>query len=73
MELGGFPGFVASDDPPANLSRPATPTSMGHTSSAVETKSPEDINSDRLHLILGEKLGVCVKAADCRLGLRMLP
>ncbi|XP_011618311.2 LOW QUALITY PROTEIN: HEAT repeat-containing protein 5A [Takifugu rubripes] len=46
-------GFVVSDDTPANLSRPATPTSMGHTSSAGGAKSPEDINSDRLHLILG--------------------
>uniref|UniRef100_A0A8P4JY70 HEAT repeat-containing protein 5A n=1 Tax=Dicentrarchus labrax TaxID=13489 RepID=A0A8P4JY70_DICLA len=46
-------GFVMSDDSPANLSRPATPTSMGHTSSVGGAKSPEDISSDRLHLILG--------------------
>uniref|UniRef100_H3CA84 HEAT repeat-containing protein 5A n=1 Tax=Tetraodon nigroviridis TaxID=99883 RepID=H3CA84_TETNG len=46
-------GFVASDDAPANLSRPATPTSMGRTSSVGGAKSPEDINADRLHLILG--------------------
>ncbi|XP_070776216.1 HEAT repeat-containing protein 5A [Enoplosus armatus] len=46
-------GFVMSDDTPANLSRPATPTSMGHTGSVGGAKSPEDINSDRLHLILG--------------------
>ncbi|XP_069008944.1 HEAT repeat-containing protein 5A isoform X2 [Embiotoca jacksoni] len=46
-------GFVMPDDTPANLSRPATPTSMGHTSSGGGAKSPEDINSDRLHLILG--------------------
>ncbi|XP_028994426.1 HEAT repeat-containing protein 5A isoform X2 [Betta splendens] len=45
-------GFVISDDTPASLSRPATPTSMGQTGSAAH-KSPEDINSDRLHLILG--------------------
>nr|XP_046269809.1 HEAT repeat-containing protein 5A isoform X2 [Scatophagus argus] len=42
-------GFVMSDDTPATLSRPATPTSMGHTGS----RSPEDVNTDRLHLILG--------------------
>ncbi|XP_076604038.1 HEAT repeat-containing protein 5A isoform X2 [Chaetodon auriga] len=46
-------GFVMSDDTPANLSRPATPTSMGHTGSVGGAKSPEDINADRLHLILG--------------------
>ncbi|XP_071355215.1 HEAT repeat-containing protein 5A isoform X3 [Trachinotus anak] len=46
-------GFVMSDDTPANLSRPATPTSMGHTDSVGGAKSPEDINTDRLHLILG--------------------
>lgn len=49
-------GFVISDDTPANLSRPATPTSMGQTGSVGGHKSPEDINSDRLHLILGRKL-----------------
>ncbi|XP_049451782.1 HEAT repeat-containing protein 5A isoform X1 [Epinephelus fuscoguttatus] len=42
-------GFVMTDDAPANLSRPATPTSMG----GGGAKSPEDINTDRLHLILG--------------------
>ncbi|GAA6234638.1 HEAT repeat-containing protein 5A, partial [Lates japonicus] len=46
-------GFLMSDDSPANLSRPATPTSMGHTDSVGGAKSPEDVNSDRLHLILG--------------------
>ncbi|KAM7403791.1 hypothetical protein PAMA_004293 [Pampus argenteus] len=46
-------GFVTLDDTPANLSRPATPTSMGHTSSVGGAKSPEDVNADRLHLILG--------------------
>lgn len=44
-----------SDDTPANLSRPATPTSMGHTGPVGGAKSPEDINTDRLHLILGRK------------------
>ncbi|XP_054653379.1 HEAT repeat-containing protein 5A isoform X2 [Dunckerocampus dactyliophorus] len=46
-------GFVMSDDTPANLSRPVTPTSMGHSSSVGGAKSPEDINVERLHLILG--------------------
>lgn len=46
-------GFVTTDDAPVNLSRPATPTSMGHTSSVGGAKSPEDVNTDRLHLILG--------------------
>uniref|UniRef100_A0A7N6BFF2 HEAT repeat-containing protein 5A n=1 Tax=Anabas testudineus TaxID=64144 RepID=A0A7N6BFF2_ANATE len=41
-------GFVISDDTPANLSRPATPTSMGQSSSVSRHKSPEDVNSDRL-------------------------
>ena len=52
----GFTGFVMADDTPASLSRPATPTSMGHTGSVGGAKSPEDISSDRLHLILGRKL-----------------
>uniref|UniRef100_A0A668U616 HEAT repeat-containing protein 5A n=1 Tax=Oreochromis aureus TaxID=47969 RepID=A0A668U616_OREAU len=46
-------GFVISDEAPANLSRPATPTSMGNRSSVGGSSSPEDINTDRLHLILG--------------------
>ncbi|XP_030575487.1 HEAT repeat-containing protein 5A isoform X2 [Archocentrus centrarchus] len=46
-------GFMISDEAPANLSRPATPTSMGNSSSVGGAKSPEDINTDRLHLILG--------------------
>uniref|UniRef100_A0A7N6BF14 HEAT repeat-containing protein 5A n=1 Tax=Anabas testudineus TaxID=64144 RepID=A0A7N6BF14_ANATE len=33
--------------------QPATPTSMGQSSSVSRHKSPEDVNSDRLHLILG--------------------
>lgn len=52
-----------SDDAPANLSRPATPTSMGHTGSVGRAKSPEDINTDRLHLILGMETGFDTKAS----------
>ncbi|KAK1893718.1 HEAT repeat-containing protein 5A, partial [Dissostichus eleginoides] len=44
-------GFLMPDDAPPYLSRPATPTSMGQT--GVRAKSPEDINTDRLNLILG--------------------
>ncbi|XP_039598006.1 HEAT repeat-containing protein 5A isoform X3 [Polypterus senegalus] len=46
-------GFIVIDEGPANLSRPVTPTSMGQSSSLAMVKSPEDINSDRFHLILG--------------------
>jgi len=46
-------GFVISDDTPAYLSRPATPTSMGNMGGGA--KSPEDVNADRLHLILGQE------------------
>lgn len=43
-------GFVMSEDAPVYLSRPATPTSLGHRGGA---KSPEDVSSDRFNLILG--------------------
>ncbi|CAN9501938.1 unnamed protein product [Ophioblennius macclurei] len=46
-------GFLTSDDSPANLSRPATPTSMGRSSSVGGAKSPEEVNTERLNLILG--------------------
>ncbi|XP_031435784.1 HEAT repeat-containing protein 5A isoform X2 [Clupea harengus] len=46
-------GFILADDGPANLSRPVTPTSMGQSASLSSVKSPEDINTERLHLILG--------------------
>ncbi|KAM6973609.1 HEAT repeat-containing protein 5A [Aplochiton taeniatus] len=46
-------GFIMADEGPANLSRPVTPTSMGQTGSLAAVKSPEDISTDRLHLILG--------------------
>ncbi|KAJ3613171.1 hypothetical protein NHX12_019423 [Muraenolepis orangiensis] len=46
-------GFVMSDEGPASFSRPATPTSMGQSDSVGGAKSPEDISTDRLNLILG--------------------
>ncbi|XP_050989656.1 HEAT repeat-containing protein 5A isoform X1 [Labeo rohita] len=46
-------GFIVVDEGPANLSRPVTPTSMGQSTSLSSVKSPEDVNTDRLHLILG--------------------
>ncbi|KAL4613050.1 HEAT repeat-containing protein 5A [Arapaima gigas] len=46
-------GFFVVDDGPANLSRPVTPTSMGQSMSLSSIQSPEDVNTDRLHLILG--------------------
>uniref|UniRef100_A0A9J8C5I9 HEAT repeat-containing protein 5A n=1 Tax=Cyprinus carpio carpio TaxID=630221 RepID=A0A9J8C5I9_CYPCA len=46
-------GFIMVDEGPANLSRPVTPTSMGQSTSLSSVKSPEDVNTDRLHLILG--------------------
>ncbi|XP_077394832.1 HEAT repeat-containing protein 5A isoform X2 [Festucalex cinctus] len=46
-------GFVTCDDGHANLSRPVTPTSMGRSGPADAAQSPEDVNAERLHLILG--------------------
>uniref|UniRef100_A0A8C1F6V5 HEAT repeat-containing protein 5A n=1 Tax=Cyprinus carpio carpio TaxID=630221 RepID=A0A8C1F6V5_CYPCA len=46
-------GFIMVDEGPANLSRPVTPTSMGQSTSLSSVKSPEDVSTDRLHLILG--------------------
>ncbi|XP_049753405.1 HEAT repeat-containing protein 5A isoform X3 [Elephas maximus indicus] len=49
-------GFVAADpdEGTANLSRPVTPTSMCQgSSSGAAVKSPEDVYTDRFHLILG--------------------
>ncbi|XP_066550138.1 HEAT repeat-containing protein 5A isoform X2 [Amia ocellicauda] len=46
-------GFIVVDEGPANLSRPVTPTSMGQSTSLATVKSPEDVNTDRFHLILG--------------------
>lgn len=50
-------GFVVADpdEGAAHLSRPVTPTSMGQGSSSGATvKSPEDVYTDRFHLILGQ-------------------
>ncbi|KAM5242315.1 HEAT repeat-containing protein 5A isoform 11-T11 [Hipposideros larvatus] len=49
-------GFVVADpdEGASNLSRPVTPTSMCQGSSSGATvKSPEDVYTDRFHLILG--------------------
>ncbi|XP_069882496.1 HEAT repeat-containing protein 5A isoform X3 [Dipodomys merriami] len=49
-------GFAVAepDEGTANLSRPVTPTSMCQDSSSKATvKSPEDVYTDRFHLILG--------------------
>ncbi|XP_060031204.1 HEAT repeat-containing protein 5A isoform X2 [Erinaceus europaeus] len=49
-------GFVVTDpdEGASNLSRPVTPTSMCQGSSSGTTvKSPEDVYTDRFHLILG--------------------
>ncbi|GAB1297424.1 HEAT repeat-containing protein 5A [Apodemus speciosus] len=48
-------GFSDPDEGGANLSRPVTPTSMcqGSSSSGAAVKSPEDVYTDRFHLILG--------------------
>ncbi|XP_056402001.1 HEAT repeat-containing protein 5A isoform X2 [Hyla sarda] len=57
-------GFLLTDPDEAGsrLSRPVTPTSMGQERSNREpTKSPEDLNSERFHLILG----ICVEFLCC--------
>ncbi|XP_045143585.1 HEAT repeat-containing protein 5A [Echinops telfairi] len=49
-------GFVVADldEGTSNLSRPVTPTSMCQgSSSGAPVKSPEDVYTDRFHLILG--------------------
>ncbi|KAM6201344.1 HEAT repeat-containing protein 5A [Rhynchocyon petersi] len=48
-------GFVVAeqDEGASNLSRPVTPTSMCQGSSSEAVKSPEDVYTDRFHLILG--------------------
>lgn len=48
-------GFADPDEGASNLSRPVTPTSMCQGSSSGATvKSPEDVYTDRFHLILGQ-------------------
>lgn len=49
-------GFLVgdSDEGLTNLSRPVTPTTMCQDStSRAAVKSPEDVNTDRFHLVLG--------------------
>ncbi|NXE45117.1 HTR5A protein, partial [Casuarius casuarius] len=48
-------GFIVvdPDEGVTNLSRPVTPTTMCQDSSRPLVKSPEDVNTDRFHLILG--------------------
>nr|XP_006116426.1 HEAT repeat-containing protein 5A isoform X2 [Pelodiscus sinensis] len=46
--------LVDADEGVTNLSRPVTPTTMCQDStSRAAVKSPEDVNTDRFHLILG--------------------
>lgn len=50
-------GFMHPDQEEAGsrLSRPVTPTTMGQEHSArIATKSPDEVNSERFHLILGK-------------------
>uniref|UniRef100_F6Y2G6 HEAT repeat-containing protein 5A n=1 Tax=Monodelphis domestica TaxID=13616 RepID=F6Y2G6_MONDO len=48
-------GFIVTDpdEGATNLSRPVTPTTMCQGSSGSTVKSPEDVYTDRFHLILG--------------------
>ncbi|KAM9064661.1 HEAT repeat-containing protein 5A isoform X2 [Sarcophilus harrisii] len=48
-------GFIVADpdEGATNLSRPVTPTTMCQGSSGASVKSPEDVYTDRFHLILG--------------------
>lgn len=48
--------FTMADEGPASLSRPVTPTSMGHSTTRDSTKSQEDISVEHLHLILGQEV-----------------
>ncbi|XP_077117159.1 HEAT repeat-containing protein 5A isoform X2 [Ranitomeya variabilis] len=57
-------GFLPADpdDAGSRLSRPVTPTTMGQErSNKTPTKSPENLNSERFHLILG----ICVEFLCC--------
>ncbi|KAM4691047.1 HEAT repeat-containing protein 5A [Rhinophrynus dorsalis] len=79
-------GFLLPDQDEGNchLSRPVTPTSMGQERSLqASAKSPEDLNSERFHLILGisveflccppvdapmERITACLRALRALLG-----
>ncbi|XP_071971491.1 HEAT repeat-containing protein 5A isoform X1 [Engystomops pustulosus] len=57
-------GFLISDpdEGGSRLSRPVTPTTMGQEgSNRTPSKSPEDLNTERFHLILG----ICVEFLCC--------
>ncbi|XP_040188814.1 HEAT repeat-containing protein 5A isoform X1 [Rana temporaria] len=57
-------GFIHSDQEEAGsrLSRPVTPNTMGQEQSTrIPVKSPDDINSEKFHLILG----ICVELLCC--------
>ncbi|KAG8560615.1 hypothetical protein GDO81_015048 [Engystomops pustulosus] len=57
-------GFLISDpdEGGSRLSRPVTPTTMGQEcSNRTPAKSPEDLNTERFHLILG----ICVEFLCC--------
>lgn len=64
-------GFIVSDpdEGTSNFSRPVTPTSMCQGSlSGTVVKSPEDVYTDRLHLILGISVEfLCSLRADATL------
>uniref|UniRef100_A0A8C6RN45 HEAT repeat containing 5A n=2 Tax=Nannospalax galili TaxID=1026970 RepID=A0A8C6RN45_NANGA len=61
-------GFVVADpdEGGTNFSRPVTPTSMCQgSSSGAAVKSPEDVYTDRFHLILGISVGfLCSLRSD---------
>ncbi|XP_072478626.1 HEAT repeat-containing protein 5A isoform X3 [Notamacropus eugenii] len=60
-------GFIVADpdEGSANLSRPVTPTTMCQGSSGSAVKSPEDVYTDRFHLILGISVGfLCSLRSD---------
>ncbi|XP_072285057.1 HEAT repeat-containing protein 5A isoform X1 [Pyxicephalus adspersus] len=57
-------GFIHTDqeEPGSRLSRPVTPTTMGQEQSTkIPSKTPDDVNSERFHLILG----ICVEFLCC--------
>lgn len=48
--------LLMTDEGPASLSRPVTPTSMGQSTTRDSAKSEEDIRVERLYLILGQEM-----------------